>query len=385
MKMKKFLVAIFVFIYTFVSVMYPCKEAKAIDPVSDAIDVNMIPAVASLIVAAGISLSSTAVIENIVRWWYSEQGQETREALSNTFLNIVDGVMSVPSVLWQAVKTWVQEKFYTSGAPVDEFMNIDGLNIGRAAYIYLDGEVVLREVVFNPYEGKEGRWELHINGEYVSNIGYREYGYTDAFQMIENGKVHIVYIRYGKLEHFCSPYFPHRREAYAPGLTYTPTIEVLQNPDWTVEKVLVPEAVDSLVGSTYMDVVVEGDGVGEIPTEGTISRILDKVTAIAETLTTGLVGDIGSITIPQINISLSDKFPFSLPWDVARIFGLLNSSPKSPVFQTVLGGPFKDTKLRIDVSEVFNEQLMEKIRFFELLTFCVGLVIITPRLMGGAK
>lgn len=116
-----------------------------------------------------------------------------------------------------------------------------------------------------------------------------------------------------------------------------------------------------------------------------VQSIMEGVESIANLLTEGLIGDIGSITIPEIDVSLDSKFPFSLPWDVARLVGIMNAEPKPPIFEAVLGGPFRNASLRIDVSEIFEEGFMQKVRYLELIAFCIGLAIITPRLIGGAK
>lgn len=116
---------------------------------------------------------------------------------------------------------------------------------------------------------------------------------------------------------------------------------------------------------------------------GLLQEILLKVNSIANTLTSGLIGDLSSIHFPEVP-SITDKFPFSLPWDFARLIGLLYANPECPRISADLGYPF-DSHIDIDLSVILPEEIMSKVRLIELIAFAVALVILTRRLLGGAE
>lgn len=79
--------------------------------------------------------------------------------------------------------------------------------------------------------------------------------------------------------------------------------------------------------------------------------------------------------------SITNKFPFSLPWDFVYLVGLMNSEPVAPVFVLDLPDPLG--RLVLDFS-IFDD-FMEFVREVEVWSFAVVLVLITPRLIGGAR
>lgn len=81
---------------------------------------------------------------------------------------------------------------------------------------------------------------------------------------------------------------------------------------------------------------------------------------------------------------VSTRWPFSLPWDIGYILGLLNTEAKVPVFDLEYPGFGEIPKqvLHIDLSPF--DKYMGVIRWAEYLSFCVGLVLAIRRLYGGA-
>lgn len=79
---------------------------------------------------------------------------------------------------------------------------------------------------------------------------------------------------------------------------------------------------------------------------------------------------------PITNIGITQKFPFSLPWDLADTIGLLVSPPSPPIWEINLLG----NKLEIDFS-VFDEWAMISRTFFTII-FVAGLIILTKRFLG---
>jgi hypothetical protein len=175
--------------------------------------------------------------------------------------------------------------------------------------------------------------------------------------------------------------------------------DVISNPTWDYagsdgkRLVGVPPVIDDLVGKTYTDVIVTGDATvpGDTTVPGTttgeytgvLDSILSKISSIADALTTGLIGDISSVQFPQVP-SITNKFPFSLPWDFARMIGLLYASPECPHINMSIGPPFNSV-IDIDLSQILPDTIMSKVRLLELIAFGLGLVLVTRRLLGGAE
>lgn len=81
----------------------------------------------------------------------------------------------------------------------------------------------------------------------------------------------------------------------------------------------------------------------------------------------------GDISLPKLIIS---KFPFCIPFDVARLIGLLEAEPKTPIFHVPLKvGTILDEEIVLDLSQWDNA--VRIIRWGELIVFVAGLVLVT--------
>jgi len=137
---------------------------------------------------------------------------------------------------------------------------------------------------------------------------------------------------------------------------------------------------------SYVDTagnVVPGTGAGTIshPVTNIFQTVLQPQ-LIADAISNEFVGDFSKVHMPSIPVTT--KFPFSLPWDVARIVSLLYADPVCPRVTAYLPEPFK-SYIDIDLSRVLPGDLMQKVRAFELLAFALGLILLTRRLLGGAE
>lgn len=81
----------------------------------------------------------------------------------------------------------------------------------------------------------------------------------------------------------------------------------------------------------------------------------------------------GDISLPKLIIS---KFPFCIPFDVARLIGLLEADPKTPIFHVPLKvGTILNEEIVLDLSQWDNA--VRIIRWGELIAFVAGLVLVT--------
>lgn len=78
-------------------------------------------------------------------------------------------------------------------------------------------------------------------------------------------------------------------------------------------------------------------------------------------------------SLPKLIIT---KFPFCIPFDVARLIGLLEADPKAPIFKVPLKyGAVMDEEITLDLSQ-FSDAI-RIVRWGELILFVAGLAYVT--------
>lgn len=83
--------------------------------------------------------------------------------------------------------------------------------------------------------------------------------------------------------------------------------------------------------------------------------------------------DTGSLSLPKL---IASKFPFCIPFDVARLVGLLEAEPKAPVFRIpVVYANIVNEVIVIDFDKFAD--VLQIIRWGEIMLFVAGLVVIT--------
>lgn len=83
--------------------------------------------------------------------------------------------------------------------------------------------------------------------------------------------------------------------------------------------------------------------------------------------------DTGSLSLPKL---IASKFPFCIPFDVARLIGLLEAEPKAPVFRIpVVYANIVNEEIVIDFDKFAD--VLQIIRWGEIMLFVAGLVVIT--------
>lgn len=89
--------------------------------------------------------------------------------------------------------------------------------------------------------------------------------------------------------------------------------------------------------------------------------------------------------LPEINWSLGDlseKFPFSIPFDLIAFFTVLNAEPQAPsIDANIPFGSWYTWHFQADFSQFNNWASI--IRNVEFIAFCIGLIYLTIRLVKG--
>lgn len=81
----------------------------------------------------------------------------------------------------------------------------------------------------------------------------------------------------------------------------------------------------------------------------------------------------GDLSLPQLIIG---KFPFCIPFDVARMIGMLDADPKAPVFVVPLKyGTILDEEITLDLSKW--DDVIKIVRWGELICFVAALAAVT--------
>lgn len=112
-----------------------------------------------------------------------------------------------------------------------------------------------------------------------------------------------------------------------------------------------------------------------------LSQILSILNSISSSLSTffDLTIPINFQPLTQIGNSITEKFPFSLPWDYLRGLSSLTSVTG---FDKKLNFSFFNTELEIDLSVL--DVPIGFLRIGELIIFDISLIMATRKLLGGA-
>lgn len=130
--------------------------------------------------------------------------------------------------------------------------------------------------------------------------------------------------------------------------------------------------------NVYIDVgALPGDTVEDV-TDKVIENVIDgDQTADGE-----IAGDDPQITItgPVAVTGLDDVFPFCIPFDIYNLLRVLAAAPETPVFEWRFWIPHVcDETIEIDLSGF--DTLAALLRTFEVGLFCLGLALMTKRLI----
>lgn len=124
---------------------------------------------------------------------------------------------------------------------------------------------------------------------------------------------------------------------------------------------------------------------------GILDDILTGVRAIADVLTTGLIGDTSRINWDKLKMAgsaFTTAFPFSIPWDVGRafdaVFSSFNDLKNTPEWEWKINFLGQQYPIRFKIDDYFLEWF-SIIRSVMLIMFDVGLIYAVRKMLGGAS
>jgi hypothetical protein len=167
----------------------------------------------------------------------------------------------------------------------------------------------------------------------------------------------------------------------------TPDGTLLKNPDGTVHTgdvtwtFPVPQ-VGTVAGAPTMTVPITGVGVVELDT----GLAVPTSPPVDPPPNTSEPGRIDWSKLKMTAGTLTTVFPFSIPWDVGKLFSVLNVPPKTPVFNidtgtTIkLGGKNIPVNFDFDINFSFLDSIAAIVRWGFILIFDISIIMALRRL-----
>ena len=128
---------------------------------------------------------------------------------------------------------------------------------------------------------------------------------------------------------------------------------------------------------------VENPDIPVTPDLSGITGLLNKILSFLKSIPAALIGTKALDFSGFSNISLFDKFPFCIPFDLVNAVNQLNAPPEAPVFKVDFKGTIMESAGSIEIDMSNFEQLAKILRFFEFFGFVAGLIVVTRNLIRG--
>lgn len=313
-------------------------------------------------------------------------------ALNNEFFSNYDS-----KEFWS--RKFTSAKFRVGSDVISIVSSLNGLDF-KTMYFPADGDMQVSEYKISPNADSiySPRWPaVWVERDYYGSIFVNSsivYVYSDG---VNTGLVKSHTFPLGRSYDNISATFGYSVAIPAPDLAYPSDDYLVKMPDipsvdsatgditypdsiaYTKDAVAVPYPVDSegvKVPDIPYDKVVDQSTGKALDDTGTDT---DNPSKPGEGTDTDKPGDsvnwpsAGDISLPKLIIS---KFPFCIPFDVARLIGLLEADPKTPIFHVPLKvGTILDEEIVLDLSQWDNA--VRIIRWGELIVFVAGLVLVT--------
>ena len=143
---------------------------------------------------------------------------------------------------------------------------------------------------------------------------------------------------------------------FAPGQTLDDTLSIPQQDVW-----------DGL--GTYVDSPA-------VPDATTLADVITAVLSIPASIVEG-IGNLFFPAVDGLTMSLTEFFPFCIPYDLYEFFTLLRAEPEAPVFKWEIPVPQLGRNFEIEVDLSAWDSVAQLFRNLELMAFIVGLAYVT--------
>lgn len=171
-------------------------------------------------------------------------------------------------------------------------------------------------------------------------------------------------------------------------------LSVTESPDYSIPEIQPNQSMEITIpsaapGSTLAELV---ETVPQQVADGTLSATytIDTAAPTPPSISDGDVEDVDELGLPSLGEALTRRFPFSIPWDIARGITLLAAPAKTPYFEVdfyapisgLVGGWKGSTKIVLDFSQF--ESLGRLSRWTSTIGFCLFLASATKRFIWTA-
>lgn len=426
--MKKKIISVILVCFIVISSSVNCfatnKDIRFAD--GGVISAPMVAVLITLAVGTGISIENDNQIYNVANDFY-QKNKENWEAVNTLFDTCVSIGANKVVTIGKEFATLCREFFdnvfdksspegsilgYYGSIPIydvsfETTSNNDFLFARALPLPYNDGEVIsytVGDLVF--YGGKA----TYKGTQTTSTVSYASDRGVSVY-IVKSGSSYYLRGYWLGLGYMNSSY---RGKGVNYGLigAFSPTTlnPTFDNYSWEMPKdedirAYVPGNVSDLVGTGSKDVIYGNTGTlnppydlpigGTVTLPGVLNPSIDS-TLTGEFVETDVDVDtdtdvdtdvgVGDITFPSFGDSLdfspfelsgiTERFPFSLPWDIGRLIGSLDVEPKAPVFDI----PIVSEKIKLDLSSF--DDWANIVRWFLTLSLIATLIYISVRLKG---
>lgn len=404
-KIISILLACFIFISSSLTCFAENKNSRFVD--GGVISGPMLATLVTVAVGGGIIISSSDSIVDMGRLFY-EKNKENWEAVNSVFNSCVsigkDKMVSVGSDFMNILKDFFDSTFSSADSDIvvtgvvndtkyPRNINLGTINKSITGNVTIEhGYYETDKYKFSAYVGDTMVW-----GAYTSVLSSHLKGYT--FRILSDN--YGFYLNIGTYND--NGVFYNSTKVYLASAVVDDVITFPYSGGYDWDKVKDNQKEDGSVsvgvpGNLGDLVVSPGDvfnptydlpigGVIDFPLVENPSISIDKEVSIpTEGAGEGAGEGTGDITFPSFGDSIdfspleatgiTDKFPFSLPWDIQRILGIFNVEPKAPVFNV----PIVTEKVKIDLTEFDDWAVI--VRFFVFVGFIISLIMISTKLKG---
>ncbi|OPY59652.1 MAG: hypothetical protein A4E55_00117 [Pelotomaculum sp. PtaU1.Bin035] len=405
--MRKIFVFCLVVVFSFMVVWeIPKREAKA----NPLLVVGALARFAApMLLAAGAQFATKEALEAGVDYWYSNAGQEVRISFANAVDNVVNSVLSVPNNVWQSVQQHVNNNYVVGECNICSYGGYE-LHQPLTSFSYY-----INQTAINYFLSENS----NRNYIYISE-SWRNDGYSGC-RFIASDYPLAVYIDSGTGDLMMISNITQTTDYNGASFVFNADVPILvcndcvQNYFTTISRyysavgeqivtipgydyineenrrdVAVPNALDELVGKGSADVqnpvYNPSQPITEPSTEtGWLQGIWNSITSLPTSIYNTFTANPAAINLEPLKLvgtEITNKFPFSLPWDFLRSFEEFEASGFNPVMTINLGSHLGNVDMVLDFSMFSN--IVEVVRKIELVLFDIGLIMITRKLLGGS-
>lgn len=291
-------------------------------------------------------------------------------------------------------RKFTSAKFRVSSGVISVVSSLNGRDF-KTMYFPADGDMQVSEYTISPNADSiySPRWPaIWVERAYNGSISVNSsivYVYSDG---VDTGLVKSHTFPLGSASDI-SATFGYSIAIPAPDLAYPLDDYLVKMPDipsvdTATGEVTYPDSIAYTKDAVAAPYPIGDDGVKvpdipfDIPVDQTSGKPMDDTGTDTDTPSKPGEGtdtdnpnwpDTGSLSLPKL---IASKFPFCIPFDVARLVGLLEAEPKAPVFRIpVVYANIVNEEIVIDFDKFAD--VLQIIRWGEIMLFVAGLVVIT--------